>query len=359
MNDTPRFAVIGTGAMAAAMMDAFNLAKVKVTAVGSRDVARGRQFANIFHIPTAGEEIESLLRNSEFDAVYIANASADHATTAIAALRAGKAVLCEKPLGLFAGEAEEVADVARQTARLCMEGIWLPFLPAYRRFLELARMNACGVPTHLYADFGYPISEKMQPRLFSPAAGGVLSDRGVYLIALALDLFGPVTSLDSKRKISASGVEESASLQLLHRGDQLSQLAVSFTSLMSNSATLASSDGLIRLEEPLVGSENVSLRRSAPAQGQPLDLARQRGTRQSFARGLRRHSILRRIKRAIPNTFTEYLSYGANPYVPQLLHFLGLLCSGSLESNVVSLEHSLNIQRVIDRARVSNAPSVV
>ena len=93
----PRFAVIGTGGMAAAMMSTFAQAGVRVTAVASRDPQRSRQFASVFGIPTAGN-LDSLLCSTEVDVVYVANTAAEHATTAIAALEAGKAVLCEKPL---------------------------------------------------------------------------------------------------------------------------------------------------------------------------------------------------------------------------------------------------------------------
>ncbi len=341
--------------MAAAMMSTFNHANVRVAAVNSRDTARGRQFASAFHIPTAGEGVEAFLQSSEFDAVYIANASAEHASTAIAALEAGKAVLCEKPLALSANEAERVADAARRTGRLCMEGIWITFLPAYRRFVELARTKACGKPTHLFADFGYPVSEEALPRLFSPATGGVLLDRGIYLVALALDVFGPIESVDANLDVTAGGVDRHVSLQLSHRGGEQSQLAASFTSLMSNSAMLACSGGLIRLEEPLIGAEMVSMRRMAVVHDPPPDPAQFLGMRQKFARGLRQRPLLRRLKRAIPNTRYEYLSYGVDPYLPQLLHFLRLVRAGSRESDIVPLELSLSIQRIIDRARGSTA----
>ena len=200
--------------MAAAMMSTFAQAGVRVTAVASRDPERavGSRAPSGSRPPV--RILAPLLHSSEFDAVYIANASAEHATTAIAALEAGKAVLCEKPLALSANEAERVAEVARRTGKLCMEGIWTAFLPAYRRFLELARAKACGEPIHLFADFGYPVSEKALPRLFSPAAGGVLLDRGIYLVALALNVFGPVERVDARLDVTAQGVDQHASLQL-------------------------------------------------------------------------------------------------------------------------------------------------
>ena len=337
--------------MAAAMMSTFDLAGVTVAAVASRDIERGRRFANAFGIPAAADNLNSFLGSSEFDAVYIANASAEHASTVIAALEAGKAVLCEKPLALSANEAERVAATARRMGKLCMEGLWTSFLPAYRRFVELARANTCGKAIHLFADFGYPVSKNAMPRLLSPAAGGVLLDRGIYLLALALDLFGPVENVDAKLELGAGNVDQHASLQLVHRDGGYSQLAASFTCLMSNTATLACSGGLIQLEEPLIGGEMTSTRRFAVKPDLPQELVRQLGTKQRVVRGLRQQPLVRRLKRSIPTARREYLSYGSDQYLPQLIHFLALMSRGASESDIVSLERSLSIQRVIDRAR--------
>jgi predicted dehydrogenase len=353
--DVPRFAVIGTGSMAAAMMSTFGRAGVPVTAVVSRDAERSRRFASAFGIPTAGSDLNSLLHSGAFDAVYIANASAEHATTTIAALEAGKAVLCEKPLALSGNEAEQVAGAARRAGKLCMEGLWISFLPAYRRFVELAHTNPCGRPTHLFADFGYPVSEKALPRLFSPAAGGVLLDRGIYLVALALNVFGPVRRVDALLKVTAHGVDQHASLQLSHHGGGHSQVSASFTSLMSNTAALACSGGLIRLEEPLIGAETVSMRRMA-VHDLRQETAQPLGARQKLARNLRQRPLLRRLKRAIPNARREYFAYGPDPYLPQLLHFLALLGAGTAESDIVPLELSVSIQHVIDQARSDQRP---
>ena len=352
--NVPRFAVIGTGGMAATMMSTFDRAGVQVASVVSRDAQRSRKFARVFRIPTASEDLDSFLRSSEFEAIYIANASADHAATAIAALEAGKAVLCEKPLALSAQEAERVADVARRTGNLCMEGLWIPFLPAYRRFQELALAKTCGEPTHLFADFGYPVCEHALPRLFSPATGGVMLDRGIYLVALALNMFGPVESVDAQLVVTADGVDQHASLQLRHRGGGQSQLSASFIALMSNTASLACSGGTIRLEEPLIGAETVSTRRVAAVHALVREPAQRSGMRQKLIRSLRQHPFLRRLKRTIPNARREHLSYGPDPYLPQLYHFLGLLRAGARESDVVSLGLSLDIMRVIDRARADS-----
>lgn len=339
--------------MAASMMATFAQAGVRVAAVASRDQQRALRFARAFGIPAASEGLSSLLQSAEVDAIYIANSNAEHASTAIAALEAGKAVLCEKPLALSAAEAERVAEASRRSGSLCMEAIWTLFLPAYRRFLELARTKTYGVPAHLFADFGYPVSEDALPSLFSPTAG-VLLDRGTYLVALALNVFGPVERVDAQLGFTAHGVDNHASLQLSHSGGGQSQLSASFTSLMSNAAALACSGGIVRLDEPLIGAETVSVQLTLAERNALGDPTLPPALRQKLARRLRQWTPLRRLKRALPSARREHLSYGLDQYLPQLEHFLSLMKAGATESDVVPLEFSLAIQRVIGQARVGN-----
>jgi predicted dehydrogenase len=347
---TARFGVIGTGTMAAAMMSTFARAGVTVAAIASRDPQRGERFAKAYGIQTISQDLPSFLQSAAFDAVYIANASSDHASSTIAALQAGKAVLCEKPIAVSVAEAERVAEVATRTRTLCMEGMWISFLPAYRRFIGLARTHACGVPKHLITSLGYPASEISMPRLYSSSSGGVLLDRGIYLVNLAFDVFGPVKEVESLHEISESGVDQHASLQLRHEGDGQSQLVASFTSLLANTATLACSSGFICLEEPLLGAETVLIRPMNVAQTSQDFLPSLR-VKEKLAHRLRTFPMLRRLKRAFPSGRREYFPYGPDPYLPQLLHFISLLEVGAKESNIVPLDLSVRLQRVIDRAR--------
>jgi hypothetical protein len=78
------------------------------------------------------------------------------------------------------------------------------------------------------------------------------------------------------------------------------------------------------------------------------------GLRQVLARSLRQNPLLRRLKQALPNARKEHLPYWSNPYLPQLQHFLALLKAGEHESDVVPLDLSLDILRVIDRARMDH-----
>lgn len=344
-----RFAVVGTGAMAATMMAAFGAAGHPVTWVVSRDPDRGRRFAGLFNVPSSGSDLAAALRSDEVDAVYVANAPRDHAAMAMAALEAGKPVLCEKPMAINFAEAERLVAMARRTNTLCMEGMWTFFLPAFKRFFELAETRAFGEPVHLLADFGYP--EDARPHLLLPAHGGVLLDRAVYLIALALNVMGPVERIEARINFTDLGVDRDAFLQLSHRGGKLSQLSASFSSLMSNSASLACARGLIRLEPPLLGSEMVSTKAGITGPIVPRDPSFIEAPRDGFGRKLREIPLLRRIKQHLPELSRTAFSYGANQFLPQLDHFAGLVRTRATESDIVPLELSLAIQNIIDQAR--------
>lgn len=348
--DAPRFGIIGTGAMAATMMATLARAGVHVAAVVSQDEGRARRFAEAFGIPDAYGHQHPMLARADIDAVYIANAAAHHRGSAIAALEAGKAVLCEKPLALDTAGGVQVAAAARKADRLCMEGLWTLFLPAYRRFIALAEAESCGAPGHLGAGFGSP--EEAGGRLMTPDAGGVLLDRGGYLIALALKTLGPVDRVDAQLDLAPCGIDRHACLQLGHRGGGHSQLSVSFTTPLSNTARLAGPDGAIDLGEPILAAERLAIRPAAPLRRPaPLEAP---DLRRRMVQRLRTNPWLRRLHRALPTATSVHLPYGPDPYLPEIRHFLDLMRAGRRDSDVVPLDLSLDILRIIDRAHVDH-----
>lgn len=348
-------AVVGTGAMATRMMDTFKKAKIHVAAIVSHDIERARALAARFDVPIFESSLSAVLVRSDVDAVYVANAAYEHSMVCIAALEAGKAVLCEKPIALCFNDAQRVAEVARSTQMLCLEGLWTLFLPAYQRFFEMPKSGAWGRADSLVADFGYPSSEKIAPRTQREDFEGVMLDRGVYLIAMSLRLFGAVERVHADLRINAYGDEE-AFLQLRHYNGSHSQLAMSFTSLMSNTATLHCSKGLVQLQYPLVGSEGILTTRSSNASSSP-QAVREPSLRTDVLRKLKEFPLLRRINRGLRRVGAESLPYGSDQYLPQVEHFVALFKAGAHESEVVPLEFSLDVQRVIESARAAHSRS--
>jgi predicted dehydrogenase len=353
-----KFAIVGTGPMAATMMSTFARAGVRVQAVVSKSEERASRFASAFDISSSETNLATVLERSDIDAVYVANAPREHATTCIAALEAGKAVLCEKPIALSEIETQGVLQAARKAQILCMEGLWTLLLPSYRRFLELSLQEASGSRSNLVAGFGYPINEETQGALLAPDRGAML-DRGVYLIALALKVFGPVDRVDACLELTNAGVDREAFLQLRHRNGGYSQLAASFDNLLSNNATLSCSERSIHLEPPLIGSESVAIQRKPRLNAQHV--AGDSWFREKIIGKLRANSHLRRLNQAMNrSTSFQHIPFGADRYLPEVNHFIDLLRSGAQQSEVVPLNLSLGIQRIIDGARKDNArqPSV-
>lgn len=345
----PSVAIVGTGSMASAMTAAFARASVPIRAVVSRDEGRAVKFVEAFGGELGTSDLSAVLAREDVQAVYIANSPADHAATVIMALRAGKAVLCEKPMATSVAEMSAIIEAAEQTGVLCMEAIWTLCLPAYRHFFALARSGEWGEAKSLTASFAYPAFTPDLERLESRERGGVLLDRGIYLIALAVSLFGPVEKTSAQLSFNPQAVDTEAFLLLRHQNGAHAQLATSFDRLMPNSAELHCARGMIELQAPLIGSESISISRSVPRSSPPS------GESSSFGAGLkpklRQSSPLRRLKRLLDGPATHQRGFGAHGHLGQLEHFLDLVARGGRQSDIVPLSLSLEIIRVIDRAK--------
>ena len=354
-----RIGIIGTGHMAATMARTIAStagAQVEGVASGSGDVERARIFAQVCGGVRAYDTPLELLAHANVDLVYIASATASHASLAIAALDAGKAVLCEKPFATSVTEGQRVVEAARRNGRFFMEALWTPFLPADRRVVELVRTRAVGEPVHLSASFGYPVSVTSHPGLFAPIGGGVLLDRAIYPISLALRILGPVEGVAGRVQRTADGIDVHASLQLAHRSGAQSQLAVSLVALLENTAIISGSLGSITLGAPLIGAEVVAVQRVTPppAARRSVNVAAEANT---LGDKLRAIPALRRLKRMLPSGAREHLPYGASPYGPLLRHVIEALQSKKAESDEVPLALSLEILRIVDAVRADGTPA--
>ena len=346
-----RFGVVGTGAMSATMMACLaREPRVAVVAVASADAQRAHAFATRFGIPHAHGDLAGMLARADVDAVYIATATRDHAAHAIAALAAGKAVLCEKPFAISADEGLRVVHAAAQHRRLFMEAQWTPALPAYRELLRLARERALGEPVLLHSEFGIALDPASHPRLFEGKGAGVLLDFGVYPIVLALQVMGPVRSVRSAIRRNAAGVDIHAALQLEHRDGGQSQIAASLVATLPNRSSLSCTHGNVQLDSPVMGAERLQVRAVAPAQG--AGGAGGGGAKERVVAALRRQRWVRRLRAALAGRGAGEHGFGADRYAPQLAHFVALLDAGALASDLVPHATSLDVLRIVDAARL-------
>lgn len=345
-----RLGIVGTGRMAATMANtASTLSDVQVTAVASGDAMRAKRFSEIFAIPHTSTTAMELVSRSDVDAIYVANRTADHVIAAKAALSAGKPVLVEKPLAVTAEEGTALIAEARARRCLLVENLWCLTLPAYRELASRLKSGEYGKAVHLSFDFGYPMDRETYPSLFNASDGGVLRDRAVYGVSLALGLLGPVQAMRSSVLRDRGGLDVTAALQLTHASGALSQLAFAINALMSNCATLACTQGVLRLDAPTIGAEAISGHRMSPLSA-PDFLKPPSGKAQLIAR-LKAIPALRQLNRRLSAPRTTHLSYGADPYRPALQHFCELVRANQRESSLISLDLSLETLRLVDAAR--------
>src|SRR4051812_12435269 len=119
-------------------------ARSRVTAVASRDVERARDYASELNIPTVYGTYEELLADPDIDAVYIPLPNHLHAEWAMAAARAKKHVLCEKPLAMTAADAARMVAVAEQEGVVLAEAFMYRLHPSWQKVRELVAGGRIG-----------------------------------------------------------------------------------------------------------------------------------------------------------------------------------------------------------------------
>jgi predicted dehydrogenase len=157
--------------------------------VASRDRARGEAFAAREGVDGVSAGYRELLESGEVDAVYIALPNSHHAAWTIAALEAGLAVLCEKPLTASVADTDRVLAAAR--GRHLWEAFVFPFQAQHQRIVELLADGAIGAPVEIDSAFHFRLGREQDIRLSAELGGGALADVGCYPIRLGHELLGP------------------------------------------------------------------------------------------------------------------------------------------------------------------------
>ena len=154
--------------------------------------------------PTAS--YEALLADPEVDAVYIPLPNHLHAEWSIAAARAGKHVLCEKPLALTADDAQRMIDVASAEGVTLMEAFMYRLHPSWQAVAQLVTSGEIGRLVSVQSWFSYFNDDAQNIRNIREVGGGALFDIGCYSVNLSRLLFGA-----EPRHVSAALVRDPAS----------------------------------------------------------------------------------------------------------------------------------------------------
>ncbi len=163
--------------------------RCEVVAIASRDAVQARSVADELGIATAHGSYEALLADPDVDAVYIPLPNHLHAEWTIAAARAGKHILCEKPLTLTAADAERVVETCASQGVRLMEAFMYRLHPSWVAVRDIVASGRIGRLRAVQSWFSYHNDDPANIRNQLDAGGGALWDIGCYTVNLSRMLF--------------------------------------------------------------------------------------------------------------------------------------------------------------------------
>ncbi len=256
-----RIGILGAAKIApgALIVPARSLAGITVSAVAARNERRARAFAAKYDIPSVHSSYEALLTDPQVDAIYNPLPNGLHGHWTMAAIAAGKHVLCEKP---FAANAEEAARVAAKASErpdlVVMEAFHYRYHALTRRIQDVLASGEIGAIKHVEAWFNIPMV-LANIRWELALAGGSLMDVGCYTIHLLRTLLGaePIVRKATAR-LRSPGVDRWLRAEFEFGPGAVSTAPVTGTitasmlawPLVSAGARIAGSEGTVEVSNP-------------------------------------------------------------------------------------------------------------
>jgi len=241
--------IIGTGKIAHKFAEDLKLANNSVLyAVSSRNSARALDFAHQIGALKHFGTYESMVADPDVDVVYVATPHAFHFEHTMMCLKNGKAVLCEKPMGVNTAQVAEMLREAKKRRLFLMEGIWTRFIPATEKLIELLNNKTIGELQFIRADFGFKSVFNPVSRLFNPdLGGGSLLDIGIYPVYLSLLALGTPLSVKAVASYASTGVDSACMMLFDYSNGARAMLESSFEADTPVEAYLHGSDGEIKM----------------------------------------------------------------------------------------------------------------
>jgi predicted dehydrogenase len=221
----------------------------ELVAVGSRAQETADAFADEFDIPHRHASYADLAADPDVDAIYVSPPHPMHYDATMLALRAGKAVLCEKPFAMDLAESQEMVDLARSTGTLLVEAMWTRFLPTMIRVREILEAGTLGSLVYLTAEHGQWFAEDPEFRLFAPSlGGGALLDLGIYPISFAHMVLGAPAKITAVSDPAFTGVDKTTSAVFQYDSGAHAVVTTSLAAASSNPAVIYGTEARLELD---------------------------------------------------------------------------------------------------------------
>lgn len=258
---TIQWGILGCGRIARKLVKSMRVVEgAEVVAAASNTPDKAEAFCEEHGIAKACKSYKKLLSDRKVDVVYIANTHNFHCETALAALKAGKHVLCEKPMAINSAEARQMVDAARKYNCFLMEGMWTRFLPVMVQVRDWLQQDRIGKLKQVHASFGVPISET--PRIHDPKlAGGALLDLGIYPLSFVSMVMGgkrPV-AMQAFCELLETGVDASSIIHMKYPGRVMADVKSCCIHELPNNAWIIGSKGSIQIPAMMFRAESATL----------------------------------------------------------------------------------------------------
>lgn len=329
-----RWGIVGAGRIAHRFARSLaHEGRSELVAISCRRAGRAEAFALEHGVPeggalsdealggVAGAAHAALLARPDVDAVYLALPHAMHLEWALAALRAGKAVLCEKPACVDAEEARELAGAARETGTLFMEAMKTRFSPLYRRVRELVAEGAIGEVRRVEALLENDMGERIArggDYLSAARGGGILLDSGIYCASWVEDYLGGPLEVVGAAARWDHGHDCFVEAELA-RGEMTARLVTAADAAGPREARIIGAAGTIVVE----------------------DMHRPQRTR---------------LERPGEDPVGLELPYPVDDFYDEIGHFVDLVVCGRAESDVMPLAATLRCAELLDAVRAAIGP---
>jgi predicted dehydrogenase len=205
----------------------------KLVAVSDVDTQKAKA-AGVRHGAQTDRDWRTLLERADLDAVIVSTPPRLHADMCVAALEAGKHVLCEKPLARTPQECRQILAAADRTGKRIATGFNYRFYPSFVRAREILESGLIGELDHVRSHGGYSATSHNQPWVHDAATvgGGALRDIGIHLIDLTRDFMGEieeVAGMASGNVWKYPGCEDNGFALLRSTGGRIASVHASWT----------------------------------------------------------------------------------------------------------------------------------
>ena len=318
-----RWGIIGAGKIAQRFVKSLAHEKnSQLYAVSCRTLSKAQQFADTYHALKAYGSYEKVFQDPNVDAVYITLPHGYHYLWSIQAIKAGKAVLVEKPAGINAFEIEGIMEVLKQHPVLWMEAMKPRFTPLYQKIQKIIQEGILGDIQEIHTVLNSKQSDKViqNSYLSDPVYGGALLDCGCYCATWITEYIKGKLRIDHINVDLQDGYDLHTKVQM-HIGDTLATLETAINQPEKKEVLIKGTRGEIRIQD---------LHRPTSAELKTEDKV-------------------------------EIIDcpYEVDDFYGEISHFVSLLENGKQSSPIMPIQSSLEAAMLLDRIKDAMTPNPI